>query len=202
VVTLYLAIGPSGAALSVDRLLEQYRTNRSAGSGRTPKDGCRRPEPSLSANLALRLIQVHFCTIYLVAGLSKLQGPARWNGTAVWGTMANYEFCPVCFQLYAEALRTIAKHRWLWELITTGGTFFTLIFEISFAFLVWNRSLRPLLIIGAVLLHLGIALCMGLVAFSMMMLTGVLAFVPSDGVRCFLPHGADSVRPTFANAVR
>jgi hypothetical protein len=105
--------------------------------------------------------------------------------------MANYEFSPLRFQIYADALRTFAQHRWLWELVTTGGTLFTLAFEISFAFLVWNRSLRPLLIVGAVLLHLGIALCMGLVAFSMMMLTGVLAFVPAKVVCSFLPHGAD-----------
>jgi hypothetical protein len=185
VITLYLVIGPSGAALSVDRLLARYRARRLAlrQNGVAEFAG---PEPSVSANLALRLIQVHFCIIYLAAGLSKLQGPAWWNGTAVWGTMANYEFCPLRFKLYADALQTLAQHRWLWELVTTGGTLFTLVFEISFAFLVWNRSLRPLLIVGAVLLHLGIALCMGLVAFSMMMLTGVLAFVPADVVHSFL----------------
>jgi len=204
VITLYLVIGPSGAACSVDRLLARYRARRAAlrlqpvAELADSSAQAAEPEPSVSANLALRLIQVHFCIIYLAAGLSKLQGPAWWGGTAVWGTMANYEFCPLRIRLYADALRTLAQNRWLWELVTTGGTVFTLVFEISFAFLVWERSLRPLLIIGAVLLHLGIALCMGLVAFSIMMLTGVLAFVPSGVVRSFLLHGANPVQPVFA----
>ena len=190
VITLYLVIGPSGAALSVDRLLARNRARRAArhntGHLQQPAEAAK-PEPSVSANLALRLIQVHFCIIYLAAGLSKLQGSAWWNGTAVWGTMANYEFCPLRLRLYADGMRALAQRRWLWELVTTGGTLFTLAFEISFAFLVWNRSLRPLFVVVAVLLHLGIALCMGLVAFSMMMLTGVLAFVPSGVVRSFRP---------------
>jgi hypothetical protein len=190
ILTLYLVIGPSGAAFSVDRLLARNRARRLAQrlhqAAEVPE-----AEPSVSANLALRLIQVHFCIIYLAAGLSKLQGSAWWNGTAVWGTMANYEFCPLRFRLYADALRTLAQHRWLWELVTTGETLFTLVFEISFAFLIWKRSLRPLFIIGAVLLHLGIALCMGLVAFSLIMLTGVLAFVPSAVVQSFFPHVTD-----------
>ena len=37
-------------------------------------------------------MQVHFCIIYLASGASKLQGPAWWNGTALWQTIANYEF--------------------------------------------------------------------------------------------------------------
>src|SRR5262249_49140479 len=83
VITLYVAIGPSGAALSLDRLLARYRAKRMAREPEESKE-FGGPEPSVSANLALRLIQVHFCIIYLAAGLSKLQGPAWWNGTAVW----------------------------------------------------------------------------------------------------------------------
>jgi hypothetical protein len=39
------------------------------------------------------------------------------------------------------------------------------------------------MVIAAVLLHIGIALCMGLVTFSLMMLTGVLVFIPAPAVR-------------------
>ena len=41
-------------------------------------------KPAITANLAIRLIQVHFCVIYAYAGLSKLQGGAWWSGEAVW----------------------------------------------------------------------------------------------------------------------
>src|SRR5262249_3740528 len=52
--TLYLAIGPSGRALSVDRWLVLRRRGAEAS----------RPAPSAGANLALRLINVHMCVIY------------------------------------------------------------------------------------------------------------------------------------------
>ncbi len=38
------------------------------------------PEPSVSANLGLRLIQLHLVLIYGMAGLAKLQGPGWWSG--------------------------------------------------------------------------------------------------------------------------
>jgi len=186
VIVLYLMIGPSGSALSVDRLIARYRAIRRARKAHLPRPEAQPPVPSVSANLAIRLLQVHFCIIYLVAGLSKLQGPMWWNGTAVWATMVNFEFCPMRNRLYADALRFLAEHRWLWEMVTTGGTLFTLVFEISFPFLIWNPRLRRLVITAAVLLHLGIALVMGLVSFSIIMLTGVLSFVPSEAVRRFL----------------
>jgi hypothetical protein len=158
---LYLVIGASGDALSLDRLFK-----RTSGA------------PSVAANLAIRLIQVHFCIIYLIAGVSKLQGAAWWNGTAVWGTLANTEFCPMTNTLYMGFLHMIAEKRWLWELVTTAGTMGTLVFEISFPFLVWLRWSRWIMIVSAVLLHLSIALTLGLSTFGIVMLTGVASFIP------------------------
>jgi hypothetical protein len=183
IVLLYLAIGPSGAALSVDRLIARYWATYRALRKHRPAPEFLPPQPSVGANLALRLLQVHVCIIYLISGTSKLQGAMWWNGNAVWGTMANWEFSPMNLQIYMEWLRLMARHRWLWELFTTLGTYFTLAFEISFAFLIWSRRLRWTVIIAAVLLHVGIALCMGLVTFSMMMLILVSSFIPAKAVR-------------------
>jgi hypothetical protein len=175
IVLFCLMIGPSGAALSVDRLLAR----RLSGTRQ-------RPAPSASANLALRLLQVHFCIIYLAAGLSKLLGGAWWNGTALWGTLANYEFTPLRYPLYAEALRWLCQHRLAWELVMTAGVLYTLALEISFPFLVWNPRWRGLMVAGSVLLHTGIALTMGLVGFGLIMFTMVLAFVPAPAIRLLL----------------
>ena len=182
----YLNIGPSGAALSVDRLIQRYRATRQAlrHGKRPPVFGP--PEPSVSANLVLRLMQVNVCIIYLASGLTKLQGGVWWSGVAVWGTMANYEFSPMNNRFYWAMLRLISNHRWLWETVVTGETYFSLVFEISFAFLIWSRRLRWTMIIAAVVMHLGIAVCMGLVTFSMMMLVLVLSYVPAQTVREFL----------------
>ena len=120
---------------------------------------------------------------------------------AVWGTMANYEFSPMRTALYTGLLHFISQHRWLWELVMTGGSYFTLVFEVGFAFLVWNPRLRWTMVLSAVVMHMGIALCMGLVTFSLMMLTLVLAFVPSSAVREFLWRlGGKTARPRLVLA--
>jgi hypothetical protein len=186
VVMLYLVIGPSGAALSVDRLIARYWASYQALRRHKPAPLFGPPARTISANFALRLLQVHICIVYIISGTSKLQGGVWWSGNAIWMTMANYEFSPMDNALYMAFLRLLSEHRWLWELFMTGGTFFTLIFEISFAYLIWNRRLRWTMIVCAVLLHLGIAICMGLVAFSMIMLTAVLSFVPGQTVRQLL----------------
>jgi hypothetical protein len=183
IVVIYLVIAPSGAALSVDRLLARFWATRQAFKKHRPAPEFQAPAPRISANVALRLMQVHFCIIYLVSGVTKLQGQSWWNGTAVWGTMANYEFAPMQIGLYMKGLQFMAEHRWLWELITTGGSYFTLAFEIGFmpAMIIgrWLPSVRATFIVCAICLHLGIAITMGLVTFSMFMLMGVLSFVPA-----------------------
>jgi len=59
-----VVVGPAGAVLSVDRLL-------------APDQAAARP--SVRANLAIRLIQVHLCVIYLFSGCGKLLGASWWE---------------------------------------------------------------------------------------------------------------------------
>ncbi|CAN5301534.1 hypothetical protein BH10PLA2_BH10PLA2_34050 [soil metagenome] len=181
VLLFYLMISPCGAALSIDRWLARRRLGLEGTSMLLD-----RPEPLVSANLGLRLIQVHFCFIYMAAGLSKLMGGSWWNGTALWVTLANYEFTPMRFTYYVETLRWLCRHRWLWEIVMMSGTLYTLALEISFAFLVWRPRYRSWMIVGSVLLHTGIAFTMGLIGFGLFMLTMVLAFVPARTVHTHL----------------
>lgn len=179
IMLLYLTIGPSGATLSVDRWLASRRARR---EGRTLPP----PEPSVLANFALRLMQVHFCIVYLSSGLSKLQGGAWWNGTALWGTMANPEFAPLHLEWYEGFIVFLCRNRWLWELVMASGVVFTLVMEIGFPFLVWDRRIRWLMVLGAVLLHMGIAMTMGLMTFGLMMLSLLASFVPAETIRQFV----------------
>jgi hypothetical protein len=187
-------LGAAGGALSVDRLLMRYWARRRGLSGRLAEAA-----PSqlavVSGNFVTRLLQVHFCIIYLSSGLSKLQGAAWWNGTALWWVMINPEFNPLGLKPYLGFVTFLSKHRVLWELFMTGGTLFTLVLEIGFPFLVWNRKLRWLMVIGAVWLHTGIALTMGLVGFSLAMLTMLLSFVPPETVRRMLGVLKEQARP-------
>ena len=176
VLLLYLMIGPSGAALSVDRLIARWRAKR---------NGLPAPpiKPMVSANLAIRLIQIHACIIYASAGLSKLQGPSWWFGTAPWGTMANFEFSPMHLHTYVALLKFMAQTRWIFETLMTAGALGTLVFEIGYPFAIWQPSLRKAWLWMAVLLHLGIGMLMGLRTFSLMMLGFNIAFLSPEAVR-------------------
>src|SRR5271157_4557951 len=103
--TLALYLGAtfaSGQAVSMDRFLRRWRDARAVARSFRPagSTGGRRvtalepgiPHPTIAANLALRLIQLHLVFIYAMAGLAKVQGPSWWNGMALWGTMTAGEF--------------------------------------------------------------------------------------------------------------
>jgi Vitamin K-dependent gamma-carboxylase len=182
IMLMYLTLGPSGKALSLDRILENFRACRRALSLGRPAPRLSLPQPMVSANFTLRLFQLHLCIIYLSAGLAKMPGGHWWNGTAVWRPIATYEYAPLNLALYADSLRFISAHRWAWEMVMTGGTLLTLFVEIGFPFLVWSRKMRWVMLGAAALLHLGIGLFMGLLVFSLCMLTMLISFVPAEAI--------------------
>jgi hypothetical protein len=182
----YLMLAPCGATWSVDWLIARYRAARERI--RNPKSGTQPetsyPRPSISANAVLRLLQVQYCIMYLSAGLSKLKGNSWWDGTAPWFCFTNPEFSPLHIPFFRNGLVFICQDqfRWLWEIVMSSMDVFTLVLEIGFPFLVWTR-LRPVMVFGAILLHLGIALNMGLVVFSLLMFTLLLAWMPAGAIR-------------------
>jgi hypothetical protein len=180
----YLMFAPCGATWSVDWLVNRYRAGKDAlKAGRRPPADFG-PRPMVSANVVIRLIQINYCMMYLSAGLAKLKGNSWWTGTAVWYTMTNPEFSPLNIPVFRNALVWLCQdqHRWLWESYMNVMNVFTLSLEIGLPFLVWTR-MRPVMIFGAILLHLGIALNMGLVVFSLFMFALLLAWIPPDAIR-------------------
>ena len=67
----------------------------------------------------------------------------------------------------------MADHMWLVGSITLV----TLVFEVGYAALIWNRLTRPAMLLLAIPLHLGIGFCMGMLEFGLVMLVANLAFV-------------------------
>ncbi|WP_250846691.1 DCC1-like thiol-disulfide oxidoreductase family protein [Aquisphaera insulae] len=179
----YLMItGASGQALSLDRFLRRWRDARGVAASRAFVAGVGRlvspripavPVPTVSAGLALRLIQLHLAFIYLMAGLAKLQGPSWWNGTALWGTMMAGEFVTRDFSGLAE-----------WPLLINFLTHASIAFEILYPALIWVGILRPLFLAGAVALHLGIGyVAPGLAEFGLAMIGANLAFASGPWLR-------------------
>jgi hypothetical protein len=204
ILLLYLMIGPSGAALSVDRLIARWwsqakprfvnRWRALFGRPALPTSAIQpaaysaAPLPAVSANFAIRMLQVHLCIIYFISGVSKLQGAAWWNGTAVWGTLANFEFAPMALEInhvhvYTEFLRWLGSHQIVLDGILTSACLFTLAFEIGYAFLIWRPATRWLFLSGAIILHgIFIGVFMGLKTFSLMMLVMNMGFLRREEV--------------------
>ena len=165
------AFGASGQSVSLDRFLSRYRALGRGGmegaQGRSavgvPRTGV--PDPTVSANLSLRLIQLHLVLIYGSAGVSKLMGPEWWNGTAMEMIILTPEF-------RRFNLAWLAVYPALLSLATHAGV----LLEISFPVLIWIRKLRPLMIVSVALMHLAIDLCMGLTEFGLAMVAATLAF--------------------------
>ncbi|HEY1067951.1 MAG TPA: HTTM domain-containing protein [Pirellulales bacterium] len=155
VLTTYLMIGPSGASYSIDRLL--------AG---------KLEQPSVGANISIRLIQLNMCLIYFLAGTSKLNGDFWWEGTAMWMSFANvnYQTLDMTWTKHFPALLAFICHA-------------TVLWELTYAGLVWPRLTRPLVIGMAVLVHAGIGMCLGMITFATIMIIGNMSFVSPALVR-------------------
>ena len=157
--SLYLMIGPCGSRFSVDA----WRTRR----------GC--DAPSITANLAIRLMQCHLCVIYLFAGLSKLQGLSWWTGFAFWGGIANQEYQTLDLTWLAN-----------WPLVINALTHLTVAFELSYCVLIWNRWTRPVVLLVAIGLHLGIVFALGMPTFGLAMLIANVSFISPSLIRTLI----------------
>ena len=174
---LYLAVsGASGQAVALDRFLARYRRNRAEVAQRR-KDGrwvapSGVPTPTVSANIALRLIQCHLTLIYLISGLSKFQGQGWWNGTAIWGTLAAGEF-------------RLFNLTWLaaYPLVLNAMTHAALVLETAYPVMIWVKPVRPFWIAAVLTMHLAIGLTLGLFEFSLAMVAGNLAFASGPWLR-------------------
>ena len=187
ILLMYLMIGPSGAALSVDALRARYRAARAAlaaGSRSIPWADAILSGPSRTwlANFAVRLFQINFCLIYLSSGLSKLKGTTWWDHSAPWLIFANPEFGLIRYPAYEWLLRQVAEYRVPVALFFGFTVYYTLFLELGLPLLIWTR-LRPVMVVLSVLLHFGIAVFMGLTVFGLYMYCLLLCYLPAKLIR-------------------
>jgi hypothetical protein len=157
VLAFYLMLAPSGAALSADRWL----------GART-----RFWEFPARSIWPLRLVQVQVSLLYLFAVWEKVRGQT-WND----GTAVSYAF-------RIEDLERFPVPSFVSDslVLTNFLTFGTLAMELALALLVWNRKLRPWVLLGGVGLHLGIDFAVRVGFFSFAALVAYIAFLPPDAV--------------------
>jgi hypothetical protein len=161
VLAFYMLFMPAGLAVSVDRWLKDQR-----GLWDFPA----RPI------WPLRLVQVQVSILYVAAVWAKVRG-VTWND----GTAVSYAF-------RIEDIARFPVPGFVTDSLVLVNllTFGTLAVELSIGILVWNRVLRPWVLLLGVGLHLGIDYAVRVGFFSYAVLVAYVAFVPPETARAII----------------
>ena len=171
---LFLALAPSGASISLDRLRQRP---------------ARFWEFPARAPWALRLVQLQVVLMYVTTVVAKVQGWTWRHGTAVsYVLRLPHE---TRFVLPTSITSSVA-----WAHLLTWGT---LAVETAIPVLVWPRRTRPFVLAAGVGLHVAIMLTLRVGFFSWIVLASYLAFLPADRAERILLHLARR-RPGYAHA--
>lgn len=143
----YLMWVPAGRALSLDVAL-----------GRTSA------EPSATARLGLRVVQLHLCLSYLASGIEKAAGSQWWDGEVIWRALS----LPLYRQLDMSWLAR-------WPVICQLASLTALAIKLGYCVFIWPRRTRRPWVLATVALHLGIAVLLGMQIFGAMLCVLTLA---------------------------
>ena len=162
---MYLMLSPCGSVFSVDKLLRRTFLSDGTDNKRLawlfPSDA-----PSVSANIATRLIQLHLCIVYLFGGLWKARGTSWWDGTAIWFAISNAQYQSIDITWLGRFPR-----------IFSALAHITVFWEIFYCALVWPKLTRPIALALAVAVHGGIAMFLGMITFGTIMIVANMAFL-------------------------
>jgi Vitamin K-dependent gamma-carboxylase len=148
----YLIAVDCGARLSVDA------ARRRAAP---PGEGARSRVVTLLHNAGMAAIVAQVCVLYMASALYKAQGELWQNGTALYYVLRVQDF----------TLPGVSELFYRNAFFVTAATYGTVLFQLAFPFLLFNRWTRACAFVGAVLMHGGIAFLMGLLTFSWVMIT-------------------------------
>ena len=144
---------------------------------------------TLMHNGAVLVIAAQVCVIYATAGLTKVQGPMWQNGSAM-----GYVLRLSWFQPWPGLSQSLASH----TLILTLVGYVTVLVQSGFTFIVFSPRLKYPALVVLVVMHLSIAILLGLPFFSAMMLIGDGIFL-SD--RVWQAIGRRVAGPAYAQGV-
>lgn len=157
--------------------------------------------PSYAANLAVRLLQVHFAAIVCVSGLHKLQFGDWWAGVAFW-----YPLHPP-FETTPDALRARMAEGTSYLVTLSLMQYVALAWQIGFPAFAWRRSWRFVVLAGGVFGWLGSVFLYAQPLFGSVYLIGCLSYLASESWRALVSWsarrvGAREQGPHFTPAVK
>jgi hypothetical protein len=128
---------------------------------------------SYAANLALRLLQIHFAVVVVASGLHKLQFGRYWGGVAYW-----FPLNPP-FEVTAESVRRQAAAGATFLVAISLAQYVTMAWQIAFPAFAWRRRWRLVLLGGAVVGWLGSVFLYRLPLFGPLYLLCCLSYLTS-----------------------
>lgn len=128
------------------------------------------PYTRLLHNVSITGFGAHICMIYVASAMFKTQGSFWQHGTGLYYPLNVPHFNP-----WPE-LSSIVEQNALGIMV---GTYAAVYLQLFFPFMLLNKYLRKIALLGIVAMHLGIAVLMGLPFFSFFMLAGDSIFVSS-----------------------
>jgi predicted DCC family thiol-disulfide oxidoreductase YuxK len=159
-----LCLAPIGRAISLDRVREVWRAKRHDLAARPPAYA------SAWAFACTRLMQIQMAVLFFFSAADKLEGEGWRYGNAVWRVFTTNDYHN------GFLLDLLASNFWL----VNVATYATVLIEIAFPFLIWQRASRPFMLAAAIFLHLQFAFLMNLYYFSFVMIMGHMSFVRRD----------------------
>ena len=141
----YCLFAPVGREWSVDRRIAE------------------RPPAGGDACLSVMVFRVHLCIVYGASAIAKALGEQWWNGEAIWRALS--------LPLYQQF-----DLAWLagYPVLLQALSIFTVLAQLAYPVLVWTRARVPVVAVTE-LIHLGIAIFLGLWLFAIMMIVLNLA---------------------------
>jgi hypothetical protein len=134
-----------------------------------------RPQPSTGANLALRLLQVHFAIVVLTSGLHKTQFGDWWAGVALWYPLN------MPFETSLEQARSVSGDPQVYLAILSTAAYVALAWQITFPLFAWRPRWWPVLVGGAAVSWAAMILIYRLPLLGPALFIGCLSFVSAAG---------------------
>lgn len=163
ILLLYLLFVNTTAYFSIDALLKSKK-ERDKSPMHSPTD---LSLGNLVHNLGVLACITQVCILYFTSGLHKATGELWQNGTALYYVLQVEEFSHPFFR------DLLISNEWLF----VSGTYMAVIAQIAFPFLLFNRFTKYIAMAALIGMHLGIAIVMGLISFSFIMIANQLLFL-------------------------
>jgi hypothetical protein len=122
-------------------------------------------------NCAMLVVAVEVCFIYATAGWYKIQGSLWQGGTALYFPLHLDYFNP-----WPGLSHLLSAHPLPVFVLTYG----TVIVQVAFPFLVFNRRIKNVLLVLMIIEHAAIAVTLGLPFFSLAMISADAVFLPTS----------------------